>query len=137
MSKAYWKRQNLVQIKTDVQNLETILRIQTLVFNLDFFRNYETFSKVFLLHQRVPFIFLKFCNRMDVKKSQRVLDIFRAFYIFRVFCIFRHCDTVQNSQFSFFFENFLMSPKGSSFIFSHTLQQTGVSKSPKGPLLQF
>ena len=45
---------------------------------------------------------------------------------------FRHCDTVQKCQ---FLENFLMSPKGPPFNFFHILQQTGVSKRPKRPVI--
>ena len=46
--------------------------------------------------------------------------------------IFRHYDTFKIFIFRFFFENFLMSPKG-FFNFFDLLQQTGFSKSPKGP----
>ena len=37
----------------------------------------------------------------------------------------------------FFFEKVLMPLKGPPSIFSHILQETGVSKSSKGPPLQF
>ena len=65
MSKTYWIRQNLVQNKTDVQNLENIRRI--LVFLTSIFSAlWDFYSKLFWLHQSAPFIFFKFWNRMDV-----------------------------------------------------------------------
>ena len=49
------------------------------------------------------------------------------------FYIFRHCDTVQKSQFKNFLGIFFMSPKGPPLIFFSFLQPAGVSQSPKGP----
>ena len=60
---------------------------------MDFFRHYETFRNFFDCPKGSLFNFLIFCNRMDVKQSQRP-----------PFRFFAHCDTVQNSHFSFFFK---------------------------------
>ena len=54
-----------------------------------------------------PFNFLKFCNRTNVKKSQKV-PLFQNFW---------HYETVQNSHFCFF-ENFLKTPHFFSKIFN-------------------
>ena len=43
----------------------------------------------------------------------------------------------QKRRILLFFENFFDHTKGSLQFFFHILQQTGVLKSPKGPLLQF
>ena len=59
------------------------------------------FPKIFRLHQRVPYF--SFATEWMLKAPKG-----------SPFHIFRHCDIVQNSQFSFF----------------HTLPQTGVTKSP-------
>ena len=73
------------------------------------------FSKLFKCPQRVLLsIFLIFGNRTNVKKSQRV----------PLFQNFRHYETVQNSHFCFFFENFLKTPK-SPLLFFQILQQNG------------
>ena len=50
------------------------------------------------------------------------------------FYIFRHFERLLNFRFSFFFENFQMSLKGSSFNFWDNLQQ-GMFKNPKGSSL--
>ena len=64
MSKTNWKRQNLIQNKTDDQNLENILRISILAILV--------FLTWILWSPHVPLYFFYFCNRMDVKKSRRV-----------------------------------------------------------------
>ena len=48
--------------------------------------------------------------------------------------IFRHCATQLFSALCPFFSNFFLSPNGPPFKFLDILQQTEVSKSPKGPL---
>ena len=67
------------------------------VFNLDFF-----FSTMTLFWKCVPSVFWYFATEWMVKKAKG-----SPFYIFR------HCDTVQNSQFSFFFRKFFKVSKGS------------------------
>ena len=62
---------------------------------------------------------LQFCNRIDIKKSQRVPLLH-----------FRHCDTVQKSH---FFRKLFNVSKWSPFNFFEILQQTGFSKRPKCP----
>ena len=85
-------------------------------FSLRFFWHYETFSKIFGLHHfNVSII----CNKMDVKKSQRVPP----------FIFFGNVTLFKNLNFDFFGKFF----KVSLFNIFHILQQTGVSKSPKGP----
>ena len=57
---------------------------------LDFFGTVRLFSKN-CFHQRVPlFIFLEFCNKIDVEKSQRVLP--SSFFIddHTIHCLFFH-----------------------------------------------
>ena len=88
------------------------------MFTEIFFGTETFFEKFRIAPKGAPSFASIFCNRMDAKKSQRV-----------PFCIFRHCDTVQKSQFLIFSN----SPNG-PFIFFLIFQQTGVSKSPKGPL---
>ena len=101
-----------------------------------FFRLCETFfSNFFKCPQRVLLsIFLIFCKRTNVKKSQRVS-----------FQKFRHYETVQNSNFFFkkfldsfiFFKNFFNVPKASSFQFFDILQQNECYKILKGPFFTF
>ena len=92
MSKTYWKRQNPVQNKSDVQNLENLLWIPFGYlgdFYWDFFALGDFFLQFFDYTKGSSFnFFLKFCNRMDVKKSQMVPN----------FTFFRHYET---SKFSF------------------------------------
>ena len=120
-SKTYSKRQNLVQNKNiDVRNLENI-ELPFWCFSLGFFSALcDFFSNFFAFHQRVSPSFVSiFCHTMDVKKSQRVY-------------IFRHCDTVQKSQFQFFSGNFLKSLKGPPLIFSY-FAQLGFHKAQRVP----
>ena len=67
--------------KTDVQNLETILRCFSFRFS-----GIETFlKKNFGLHKRVPPLFVSiFCNRMDAKKIPKCtpFTFFIAFFDF-------------------------------------------------------
>ena len=79
------------------------------------------FLKIFWLNQgALPSIFWNFATEWVLKNPEgSPLLHFLALW---------HC-----SKFSGFFENFLMSPKCTPFNFFHILQQTGVSKSPKGP----
>ena len=86
-----------------------------------FFRNFLNVPK------SLPFNFLIFCKRTNVKKSQRV----------PFFQNFRHYETVQNSKFFskifsdslIFFKNFLMSPKRPPFNFLIPCNRTNVIKS--------
>ena len=84
------------------------------VFNLDFFRHYETFLKLFYYTKGPPSLFLKFFNRMDGKKFQRVpLSHFSAL---------RHCSKF--SIFVFFrkFSNVSKGPPSIIFIFCNKLE---------------
>ena len=111
---SYSKLQSHVQSKknkTNVQDFDNILKIPfgyLGVFNLDFFRPYETFfRKFFGCNKGSRFNFLILCNRMNVNKSQR--PPFSN--------IFRHYETIQNYQFWFFSKYFCMSPKGPLSLF--------------------
>ena len=97
---------------------------------LNFFRHCATFFRIFFCRQTVPpSIFFIFCSKLKFQKVQRVPP----------FLVFRHCETFKILIFRFFeffqeiFKVFL-SPKGPPFKFFDNLQQTEVSKSPKGPL---
>ena len=68
--------------KTDVQNLENTLRIP-LSSPFTFFGTMRLFFEIFWIAPKGPLSFVsKFCNTMNVKKSQSI-----PFYIFR------HCDS--------------------------------------------
>ena len=76
----------------------------------------------------VQFFFIRFfyiLQQTKVPKSPKGLP----------FHVFRHYETVQNSHFRFFFSkiNEFFVSKGSPFNLFDILQQTGFSKSPKGP----
>ena len=113
MFKTYSKRQNFVQNKkpkTDVQNLENILRIPfgyLGVLHLDLF---QTFLKIFGLY---PSFFLIICNKRNVKKSQ--MPPFTFFGTVRLFKII---------MFDFFRKHFNVSEWPLS-IFFDILQQEG------------
>ena len=95
-----------------------------------FLNFFQKIFKFFFCRQTVPpSSFLIFCSKLKFQKAQRV-----------PLSSFRHCETV--SKFSFFvfskvfsknFQIFLLSPNGPPFKFFDILQQTEVSKSPKGP----
>ena len=71
MSKRDWLRQNPIQNKTDVSNLENILKdppLTVLVFSIYIvLGTMKLFPKTFRLHQRPPSILFVYFNRMDVK----------------------------------------------------------------------
>ena len=106
----------------------------------DFFRHYETFrlcetffgfvsffSKFFKCPQRVLLsIFLIFCKRTNVKKSQRV-PFLRIFGTMRLFKILIFLKNFLDSL--IFFKNFLMSPKRPPFNFLISCNRTNVIKS--------
>ena len=97
-----------------VQNLENTLRIP---LSPTFFRHYAIFFDFFCFNKGSPLQFLIF-------PPLPILSFSGTFS--RVpLLLFRYCDT---SKISFHFLKIF--PKGSPF---HTLQQTGVSKSTKGP----
>ena len=88
-----------------------------------FFGAMRLFFEILFCLQRVPLsIFLIFCNWRDVEKAQSP-----PFYIFR------HYQTVQNDHFSFFFDNFLMSPKGSPFNFLIFCNELDFQKAQRVP----
>ena len=68
-----------------------------------------------LLQRVPPFVYSIFNVRYKTGRNYRVPPL----------NFFRHCAT--------FFSNFLLSPNGPPFKFFDILQQTEVSKSPKGP----
>ena len=75
-----------------------------------------------------PFNFLIFCNRKNVKKSQRVPPFFTIFGTMRLFKIlifvfFSKVFLRLPSHFLFFFQKFLMSTKGPPFFLFDILQQ--------------
>ena len=89
-----------------------------------FFGTMQLFLKLFGLHQRVPFHFFStFCNTMDVKKSQRVPP---STFVGTV-------TLFKNLIFKIFLGTFFKISRGFPFNFSHILQPTEVSQSPKGP----
>ena len=100
----------------------------------DFFRHYETFrlcetffSKFFKCPQRVLLsIFMIFCKRTNVKKSQRVpfFRIFGTMRLFKILIFFQ-----KFFRLPYFFQNFLMSPKRPPFNFLISCNRTNVIKS--------
>ena len=101
-----------------------------------FFEFFQMFPK------SPPFNFLIFCNRKNVKKSQRV----------PLFQNFRHYETVQNSHFCFFSKVFLRLPSHFLFFFFKNFQclqrvhpsfcliscnRTNVKKSQRVPFSRF
>ena len=131
--KTYRNPQNLIQnYKTDVQNLESTLKIQTLaalVFSTWIFSalcDYFNFFAFKGSHLQVSFDILQ---QTKVPKSPKGLP----------FYVFRHYETVQNSHFSFFFRKlkkstfFCLQRVPFDILLFDILQQTGLSKSPKGP----
>ena len=106
----------------------------------DFFRHYETFrlcyffSKFFKCPQRVLLsIFLIFCKRTNVKKSQRV-PFFRIFGTMRLFKILIFFQKFLRLP---YFQKFFNVPKASSFQFFDILQQNECYKILKGPFFTF
>ena len=117
---SYSKRQELIQSKKRPPEPLKYIKDPPVgylgVFHIGFFSELRLFFKNFwIASQGPPF---NFATEWMLKNPKGP-----PFYIFR------HCDTVQKSN---FFWGFL-SPKAPPFIFFHILQQTGVSKSPKGP----
>ena len=99
MSTTYSKRQKMSKTKTSTSRIsktENILRIPFLTCFLLQFSSALCVLKFFGLHQRVsPSFVSTFCNKRDVKNPKG-----SPFYIFR------HCDTVEKSQFLIFFRKF-------------------------------
>ena len=110
--------------KTDVQNLENILKIPFLAilvfFTSIFFGTMRLFIENFWIAPKCPLSFVSiFCNRLEGKNLIGPSFHFSALW---------HC-----SKISFFdFSDFFSVSKGLPSFF-YILQQTGVSKSPKGP----
>ena len=105
--------------KTDVQNLENILRmpfrLSWCFFHLDFFSNIRRFEKFWIAPKGPTFdLFRYFATEWMLKNLNGTVTLFK------------------NIIFLTFFQKFLVSPKGYLHIFQ-ILQQTGVSKSPKPP----
>ena len=99
---------------------------------LNFFRHCATFFSNFLLSPNgPPFKFFDILQQTEVSKSPKSPP----------FLLFRHCETFKILIFRFFeffsknFQIFLLSLNGPPFKFFDILQQTEVSKSPKGPPL--
>ena len=102
------------------------------------FRLCETFFEIFLMSPKSPpFIFFQYFA------TERMLKIPKGPF----FQNFRHYETVQNSRFLFFFENFKrlhshffqklsMSTKGPPFSLLDILQQNDVKKSQRVPFFQ-
>ena len=97
---------------------------------LNFCRHFATFFSNFLLSPNgPPFKFFDILQQTEVSKSPKG----------PLFLVFRHCETFKILIFRFFeffsknFQIFLLSPNGPPFKFFDILQQTEVSKSPKGP----
>ena len=70
MSKTYWIRQNIVQNKTDVQNLENIRRILAFLASI-FFQHYETFIRKFFDYTKVPPSFFEILEQNGCSKIQK------------------------------------------------------------------
>ena len=102
----------------DVQNLENILRIPLWCFSLEFFG----------LHQRVSILFclLRYFATQWMSKNPKGSPLLH-------FSALWHCSKI---SFWNFFRKFLIS-QGSPFNYFRILKPTGVSQSPKVPLLQF
>ena len=99
---------------------------------LKFFRHCATFFSNFLLSPNgPPFKFFDILQQTEVSKSSKGSP----------FLVFRHCETFKILIFRFFeffskkVSNFSFAAKRSPFKFFDILQQTEVSKSPKGPPL--
>ena len=110
------------------QKLSSIFSALCDCFN--FIRHCATFFR-FFLPSKSPTLKLFF---FDILKQTKVPKSLKGL----PFYVFRHYETVRNSHFSFFFENkknwkICLSPKGLPFNLFDILQQTGFSKSPKGP----
>ena len=101
------------------------------IVRLNLFRHSVTFFDFFSRSKGPTFkFFFDILQQTQVPKSPKGLP----------FHVFRHCETVQNTHFSFCFENL---KKINFFVFKEPpfnlfdiLQQTGCSKSWKGPLIQ-
>ena len=97
---------------------------------LNFCRHSETFFSNFLLSPNgPPFKFFDILQQTEVSKSPKGLFflVFRNCEIFKIL-IFRFSEFFSKN-----FQVFLLSPNGPPFKFFDILQQTEVSKSPKGP----
>ena len=117
MSKTYWRRQNLVQNKTDVHNLEKILRIAfwlSWCFQLGFFR-YLRLRKIFNCSKGFPSISWFFATKW-------ILINFKGFPLY-IFWPLWDCP-----KFSFFVSKSINVCKGSCLHFF---------KKPKGSLPSF
>ena len=93
-----------------------------------FFGALRLFFDFFYLQMVPPSSFFDILQQTKVPKSPKGLH----------FYVFRHYETVKNSHFSFCFENLknrnFLSSKDPPFNLFDILQQTGFSKSSKGPL---
>ena len=95
----------------------------------------DFFSKFFKCPQRVLLsIFLIFCKRTNVKKSQRVpfFRIFGTMRLFKILIFFQ-----KFFRLAYFFQKFFNVPKASSFQFFDILQQNECYKILKGPFFTF
>ena len=94
-----------------------------LCVSFGFFRHFETFFETFW--SRSP---LHFCDRMDVEKKLKGPP----------FKVFRHCDTVQNSQFFFFLQKILNASQWSPLfsIFCHKLEFQKAQRVPSVTILK-
>ena len=95
-----------------------------LVFFIWIFLALRFFSKIIGLLQRAPLHWLRYFTTEWMLKNPKGFTFLGTATLFK-------------SSFFIFIEFFFQVSKGSPFNFFHILQQTGVSKSPKGPLLQF
>ena len=90
-------------------------------FTRIFFGTMRLFWKFFWFPpEGLPSFVSIICNTMDVKKLKKgpPFTFLCKFYVhFYVHFYYRHCDTVQKSQFYHFFRNFPKSPKGPLFFF--------------------
>ena len=90
----------------------------------------DFFSNFFCRQRVLPSSFLIFCNKLKFQKAQRVpLSSFSALLDCFKNLIFRFFSKI----FPNFFKYFLNVSKGSPLNFFDILQQTGFSKSRKGP----
>ena len=118
--------QNIVQNKTDVQNLENILRITPLAilvfFSLGFFSALRLSCENFCIAPRVPLhLFQNFATEWTVKNSKAPFTFF---------------GTVTQFKNLIFFRNFFSVSKGSPFSFSFC-NNLEFQKAQKVLLLQF
>ena len=111
----------------------TMRLFKILFFFKNFLDSFIFFQKFLMSPKSPPFIFLIFCKRTNVKKSQRV-PFFRVFGTMRL----------QNSKFfqkffrlPYFFQKLFNVPKASSFQFFDILQQNECYKMLKGPFFTF